>query len=67
MSNNLPLAQEFAWSLATSLMTCVTLFQSEAAMVRCSPPSSTATRPPSCTNTIPTKDDDKRGGPRAAP
>ncbi len=29
MSNNLPLAQEFAWSLATSLMACVTLFQSE--------------------------------------
>ncbi len=29
MSNNLPLAQEFAWSLATSLMACVTLFRSE--------------------------------------
>ena len=29
MSNNLPLAQEFAWSLATSLMACVTLFQSD--------------------------------------
>lgn len=27
MSNNLPLAQEFAWSLATSLM--ATLFRSE--------------------------------------
>jgi hypothetical protein len=30
MSNSLPLAQEFAWSLATSLMACVTLFQSDA-------------------------------------
>ncbi len=29
MSNNLTLAQEFAWSLATSLMACVTLFRSE--------------------------------------
>jgi hypothetical protein len=29
MSNSLSLAQEFAWSLATSLMACVTLFQSE--------------------------------------
>ena len=29
MSNNLSLAQEFAWSLATSLMACVTLFRSE--------------------------------------
>ena len=29
MSNNLPLAQESAWSLATSLMACVTLFRSE--------------------------------------
>ncbi len=29
MSNNLPLAQEFAYSLATSLMACVTLFRSE--------------------------------------
>ncbi len=26
---NLSLAQEFAWSLATSLMACVTLFLSE--------------------------------------
>ena len=29
MSNNLPLAQEFAWSLATTLMACVTLFRSD--------------------------------------
>lgn len=29
MSTNLSLAQEFAWSLATSLMACVTLFRSE--------------------------------------
>ena len=29
MSNNLPLAQEFAYSLAISLMACVTLFRSE--------------------------------------
>ena len=27
MSNSLSLAQEFAWSLATSLMACVTLFK----------------------------------------
>lgn len=29
MSNSLSLVQEFAWSLAVSLMTCVTLFRSE--------------------------------------
>ena len=29
MSNGLTLAQEFAWSLATSLMVCVTLFRGE--------------------------------------
>lgn len=29
MSTNLSLAQEFAWSLATSLMTCITLFRSD--------------------------------------
>ena len=29
MSNSLTLAQEFAWSLATSLMACVTLFRSD--------------------------------------
>lgn len=29
MSNSLSLAQDFAWSLATSLMACVTLFRSE--------------------------------------
>jgi hypothetical protein len=29
MLNNLSLAQEFAWSLATSLMACVTLFRSD--------------------------------------
>ena len=29
MSNNLSLAQEFAWSLATSLMACVTLFRAD--------------------------------------
>ena len=29
MSNNLTLTQEFAWSLATSSMACVTLFRSE--------------------------------------
>jgi len=28
MSDNFPLAQDFAWSLATSLMTCITLFKS---------------------------------------
>jgi hypothetical protein len=30
MSNSLGLAQEFAYSLATSLMVCVTLFRSDA-------------------------------------
>lgn len=38
MSNNLPLAQEFAWSLATSLMACITLFKSDGgygAMLTC--------------------------------
>lgn len=29
MSKSLPLAQEFAWSLATSLMACVTLFSTD--------------------------------------
>ena len=29
MSDSLTLAQEFAWSLAVSLMACVTLFHSE--------------------------------------
>ena len=29
MSNNLSFAQEFAWSLANSLMACVTLFKTD--------------------------------------
>lgn len=29
MSNNFPLAQDFAWSLATSKMACITLFISD--------------------------------------
>lgn len=29
MSQNLSLAQQFAWSLATSLMVCITLFRAE--------------------------------------
>ncbi len=29
MSDNLQLAQDYAWNLAATLMTCVTLFQSD--------------------------------------
>ena len=29
MSQNLILAQQFAWSLATSLMVCITLFKAD--------------------------------------
>ena len=53
MSNNLPLAQEFAWSLATSLMAASPCSDPKAASARCPRPSSTAKRRACCTSTTP--------------
>jgi hypothetical protein len=50
MSNNLSLAQEFAWSLATSLMACVTLLGLKVVMAQFPRPSSMAIRPAWYTN-----------------